>query len=273
MTTDLKDVRPIYTAIFTFEDPGGHYRLSVEWHQTQDAYVGNGSINLDEASKKWTRLDRDMSTPASLLDVSLCDLNKSSAWQFDILASHQVVDETKLPTPLVNFARNLKIDRNAALKSDNSDLFVRFNSYTSLVSIQQRISYQYFIANSDFTLELSRFQDRTYPPRAISPFTTTSANQPIVYEPRWGLNVFREHWDTMLAKNERLGIGEHADWEGDVATWFPVDVGPGSAKVDEENANQGWHQLMEKLGRIERLVASAKAEGEEEDLVGGMTVG
>ncbi|KAK0273854.1 hypothetical protein LTR35_011980 [Friedmanniomyces endolithicus] len=266
----LTSVKPVYAVAFVFSDIAGDYRLTVEWHEAYDEDANKTYFEI--FSKKWTRLERDTNALTSLLEISLCDLRTSSAWQFDILASSQVIDETKLSPQLLAFSRNLTIDPDAAAKAAKNETFVRFNPFANLTSFQQRTSYQYTIFNSDYTLELSRFQDRTYQSRDKG-FATT-----ITSEPRWSLIVFRKAWDAMLAGNERLPVGERADWLHDLATWFPQDVGPGSAEVDEKRPGQGWMQLLEKLGRVEGMVREVREkieeeEDEDEDLIGGMTVG
>ena len=267
---DLTSVKPVYAVAFVFSDSAGDYRLTVEWHKAYDETTDKTHFEI--FSKKWTRLERDTSALTSLLDIALCDLSTSSAWQFDILASSQVIDEIKLSPQLLAFSLNLAIDPDAAAKTRRNETFVRFNPYANLTSFQQRTSYQYTLFNSDYTLELSRFQDRTYHSRDKGFPTTT------VSEPRWSLTVYRKAWDAMLAGNERLPVGERADWLHDVATWFPQDIGPGSTEVDERRPGQGWMQLLEKLGRVEGMVREVKEkmeeeEEEEEDLIGGMTVG
>ncbi|KAK0336127.1 hypothetical protein LTR02_014099 [Friedmanniomyces endolithicus] len=267
---DLTSVKPVYAVAFVFSDSAGDYRLTVEWHKAYDETTDKTHFEI--FSKKWTRLERDTSALTSLLDIALCDLSTSSAWQFDILASSQVIDEIKLSPQLLAFSLNLAIDPDAAAKTRRNETFVRFNPYANLTSFQQRTSYQYTLFNSDYTLELSRFQDRTYHSRDKGFPTTT------VSEPRWSLTVYRKAWDAMLAGNERLPVGERADWLHDVATWFPQDIGPGSTEVDERRPGQGWMQLLEKLGRIEGIVGEVKEkieeeEEEEDDLIGGMTVG
>ncbi|KAK1062854.1 hypothetical protein LTR74_009934 [Friedmanniomyces endolithicus] len=268
---DLTSVKPVYAVAFVFSDSAGDYRLTVEWHEAYDETTDKTHFEI--FSKKWTRLERDTSALTSLLDIALCDLSTSSAWQFDILASSQVIDETKLSPQLLAFSLNLAIDPDAAAKTRRNETFVRFNPYANLTSFQQRTSYQYTLFDSDYTLELSRFQDRTYSSRDKGFPTAT------VSEPRWSLTVYRKAWDAMLAGNERLPVGERADWLHDVATWFPQDIGPGSTEVDERRPGQGWMQLLEKLGRIEGIVGEVKEkiegeeEEEEEDLIGGMTVG
>ncbi|TKA64152.1 hypothetical protein B0A55_09296 [Friedmanniomyces simplex] len=274
---DLTSVKPVYTVAFTFSNPSGDYRLTVEWHEAYDEAMA--MTHFEIFSKKWTRLARDTNVLTPLLDISLCDLSTTSAWQFDILASPQVIEENKLPPQLLAFSWNLKIDSDPALRAGKTDIFVRFNPCANLTSFRQSISYQYTLVNSDYTLELSRFQNRTYPSRGASPSkgSTATAAEPTVSEPRWSVSIFRKAWDAMLASNERLPVGEQAGWKHDAATWFPHDIGPGCSGEDEGNACQGWEQLLEKLGRVGGVVREVREkteeEEEEEDLLGGITVG
>ncbi|KAK4547294.1 hypothetical protein LTR36_000949 [Oleoguttula mirabilis] len=254
MVVKLSDVKPVYSAMFTFSDEAGNLRLTVDWQEAQD--VGNEKFSFEQLSKKWTRLERDNGKPTSLLDVSLTDLRSGSAWQYDIHAS-QAVDESRLPRQLVDFANNLRFDPAAAKKESRDALFVRLNPHATLRSFQQRVSYRYTIANSDFKLELSRFQDRVYPARTAS---IASGGLPTLYEPRWSLSVYRTEWDTMFSQNERLSIGDQTTWQDDVATWFPYDVGPGISNSADADEGRGWDQLIEKLQKIETLVQSANAE-------------
>lgn len=265
----LADIKPVYSAIFIFADETSDLRLSMSWQEAQDPDTTKAAFDL--ISKKWARLERENSdvgspsAPTPLLDVSLTDLNTGMAWQFDIEAA-QGVEESRLPRPFTEFAHGVVIDANAILKGSDEKPFVIYKSYGVIIkSIQQRTSHRYGLSSSDYTLELTRCQDRMYPPRksAFMP-----AGEPTVYEPRWSLSVYRIAWDTMFTKNERLPIGEIANWEHDVETWFPEDLtaSPGP----EGQKPQGFGQLLEKLKAISKLL---KGTTSEDDLTGGMTVG
>ncbi|EMD01224.1 hypothetical protein BAUCODRAFT_203034 [Baudoinia panamericana UAMH 10762] len=253
--TNLKDVRPTYTAVFHFADHGGDIRLTVDWQQTLD--TTRAHVEFDMTSKKWVRLDRDTGMLKPLLDASLTDLSTSLAWQLDVSASTQVVDECNLPEQLVSFAKNLRIEPKAVRHQDDAVLFVRRNPYAKLKSFRQQIGYQYAICDSDYTLEVCRYQDQTFAPHEPP---VNEKMPPTIYEPRWSLNVFRKEWDTSFAKNERLPIGQGVDWSDDVTFWFPSDIGPGAPPVDEHNPYQGWDQLMDKLMRIHGIVAELMQE-------------
>lgn len=250
MCADLHDVKPVYSATFIFADAAGNLRLAIEWQEAQD--VNNTQSSFEELSRKWTRLERDTGTPTQLLDVSLTDLTTGLAWQFDILAS-QPVDEARVPPGLVEYAKKLQFNLAIAKEPSSNKPFVRIINNAALRSYQQRTSYRYTLANSDFKLELSRFQDAVYP-------------APTVYEPRWSLGLYRSEWDTMFSANERLGVGKQTGWPDDLEAWFPRNVGPGcSSPTGEDEAQLSWDQLMEKLERIGGLVPSVRVEEEEEE--------
>ncbi|KAK5110366.1 hypothetical protein LTR62_006074 [Meristemomyces frigidus] len=267
MSHDLHEVRPVYGVTFTFEDDIGNLVLEVEWQEQRD--YDTQAPYLELYRKKWIRLDRDATTLTPLLDISLCDLNTRLSWQVDMKSCPQVLEEAKLPPDLQKFTKRLETDAKLATQHSNLQSFVRFPSNTKLSSTQHRRVYRYLLSGSDYTLELTHFQAHHLKP--------VQGKGPTLYEPRWSLTLYRGAWDVMFTKNERLPIGGEADWEHDLRTWFPPDLGVGCEAVDERNVEQGWWQLLGKLGEIDGLVMRARevVERQEEggDLIGGMGVG
>lgn len=255
MNTSLHDVKPIYTAIFTFADAAGDLRLSISWHEVH--HDKGTTYDLESNSGKWTRLDRDTGAETSLFDASLMDLSSSLAWQVDILAA-QPVEESRLPPALKKFAHSVKFDSTAIGMHDANRPFVRYGTAPNLKSIRQRIAYCYSISNTDFTLELSRRQERAFRGRLA---------ESIVSEPRWCLEVYRNEWDSWFGQNARLAIGEGTEWCDESDSWFPKDIGPG---VPDDG--DGFLQLMEKLNTIEALIKDPK-KPEVVDLITGMCIG
>ena len=265
---DLAAVRPIYTAIFTFVDPAkgeaGDIRLTMTWEESQDSITNQ--TTFDNTFKKWTRLDRDIQAPYPLLNVALSDLSTGMAWQFDLHGA-QCIEESRLPAELSDFGDKVRPDAKLAHKAvDPSATDISFmtyrSSFTYLKHVEQRITYRYQDIDSDYIFELSRFQHREFPSRKA--LIASSITDPTVYEPRWGLSLHRNQWDTWFAHNERLPIGEKAVWPHEEDDWFPKDYATAS-----ENDQSGFAQLMKKLERFKGLIIGE----EEEDLSGGMQVG
>ncbi|CAK3891581.1 Hypothetical predicted protein [Lecanosticta acicola] len=233
-TSGLFHAKPTLSAVFTFPNERGDLRLSMSWHQAPDE---GGEMQFAEPSVKWSRLDRDTGRETKLVDMSLTNLHQSSALQFE-LSTTETVENLRIPIILKNFADRVRIDPSAISDPFRGKPFVMFSPYVQPKTLRQSVSYQYGVRPSDYTLEIAQFQDRVY---------TDPRKPPEVYEPRWSLNVFRPEWDTLFSENERLPVGTRADWDDAIETWFP-------AGWDCEEGTDGFQQLLEMLGRIERIV-------------------
>ncbi|KAI7531054.1 hypothetical protein KC331_g14335 [Hortaea werneckii] len=273
-TSDLHEVKPTFSADFKFYDSAGNLCLTIEWQEALE-HMDSDRVEYVQKYRKWTRFERDSGNSTPLLDINLTDLNSGRAWQFDILAS-QPVDERKVPDALQKFANSIRIHALSAAKLKGKDPFVlRYTVLSNLISVQERTCYNYVIANSEFNLEISRFQNRIYHPRPSMAAPEEAAHppsraKPDTYEPRWSLSVYRQAWDTLFNENERLPVGQGVEWKSDMATWFPADIGSEAS----EKEDVGWSQLMDNLGQIEAMVANLKVETyeDDEDLMGGMQI-
>lgn len=260
MDCTLNDVKPIYTAVLTFADKSGDLCLEVSWHEVEDN-PGSGEFELVEMSRMWTRMDRGAESPSSLIDISLLNLKNKSAWHFELSASH-AVENNRLGQEYHNILDSIRIDAQIARQQRTDKPFVRWNPYAPVKMQQQRTSYLFALKNSNYTLELTRFQDRVYTRR------THSLGEPDcqVYEPRWSLEVYHSMWDTLLTRNEHLAIGAEVDWDHGVKTWFPEDDDlDDHAQVKGE---RGFEQLVEKLNLVEKAVLRSESE-----MFGGMEIG
>ncbi|KAI6863955.1 hypothetical protein KC338_g5692 [Hortaea werneckii] len=272
--SELHEVKPTFSADFTFHDSAGDLCLKIEWHEALE-HKNSARVEYVEKTRKWARFERDSGNATPLLDINLTDLNSGWAWQFDILAS-QPVDERKVHKTLQNFANSVRVDAVPAAKLKTKDPFVlRYNALSNLIHVQERTCYSYVIANSEFNLEISRFQNRTYharpsmaAPKNAAP--TSSRAAPDTSEPRWSLSVYCEAWAKLFNENERLPVGQGVEWKGEMAKWFPGDIGSEAS----EKEDKGWSQLMDNLGQIEAMIAKLKVETEEEDedLLGGVKI-
>lgn len=258
MDHTLDDIKPIYTAVFVIADDAGDMCLEISWTEKAD---GISQPESEPLSRTWTRLDRGNTSQSSLVDISLLDLKNSSAWHFDLSASN-AVDESKLAPRYHNLADSIRVDIDIARQQRTDKPFVRWNSYATVTMLQQRTSYLFALKNSNYTLELTRFQDRVFTHQA------RSVKEPDckICEPRWSLEVYHSMWATLLTRNEHLAVGTMADWDDGVKTWFPEDDDMEDfAQVKGEG---GFEQLVAKLDQVEKLVLRSESE-----MFGGMDIG
>lgn len=250
----LKDVVPDYIAIFSFRDLNGLLQLEMVWHELDDSNPGSSHLHLK--TTKWSRLDRDTGFPTTLLDASQTNLESGRAWKFELLAT-QLVDEARLPQQLVNFAQGVRFNPQAARQGDGTSSLINYPPVPGLISVETRTSncFRILLGNSDYALEVSRFEKSESAPRRTGAIASDDSSA-VLHEPRWSVCVHRTEWDTMLAQNEKLPIGKMADWSDEVQTWFPPDLTPSlTGDVSSEaSAQLGWQHLADKLHCVEAFL-------------------
>lgn len=260
LTHDLSAVKAVYSVAIVFADAGGDLQLAMTWVESQDE--GSDTVAFEVVSKKWTRPERQSPSAVPILDVSLKSLSTGSAWHVSV-ESRQPVEDAHLSQSLCDFSDGIRLDLDAVRQWVTDRPFVKHKAFPSqLKRMHQRMSYRFGVKASDYTVELSRFQDFEFQERP--PTLLRAARGPTVYEPRWSLEVYRAEWDQMFTLNERLPIGERADWDASADVWFPEDM---TDESTTEGESRGFAQLMEKLNALSKVLTGAK----DEDLIGGMT--
>lgn len=260
MDHTLDEVKPIYTAVFIIADHAGDMCLEISWKERTDS-SNSSQPEFEELSRTWTRLDRGTTSQSSLVDISLVNLKNSSAWHFELSASH-AVDTKKLTLEHYNMDKFVRVDAQIARQQRTDKPFVRWSPYPCVKMLQQRTSYLFALKNSNYTLELTRFQDRIYTHRPHSFEEPNCEN----YEPRWSLEVYHSMWNTLLTRNEHLAVGAMTDWDDGVKTWFPED--DDMEDFAQVKGEAGFEQLVAKLDQVEKLVLRSESE-----MFGGMEIG
>nr|POE71380.1 hypothetical protein CFP56_62475 [Quercus suber] len=257
LLTSIHEVKPLYSAAFTFADPLGDFNYAIDW---KDTGVETKIPEYRAEPRGWTRLEAFAKEPRALLDITLTNLsvgsctdtetahtaaidnpNAASSWRFGI-DTNSPVPAASLPPHLMKFAEGVNCDIRTATINPNDD-FVVCAKLPSLMRIRQCISYSYRIVDSDYTLKLMSFQDR------IKDRDTQKMD---TYEPRWNLEICRPEWEAMFKENERLEAGQSTSWADDTEAWFPCDIGSHTPDKDD-----GFAQLMVKLQRVETVVRSS----------------
>lgn len=240
MQTKLSEMKASYTAEFVFQDDAGNLQLTMAWERNDDL-VGGG-FELLPQNRRWIRLDRDTGKATEMVDMILTDLHTGSAWDFDIKTSHTVTPD-RVPGDLKQFHNGVKI---FIKDSDELPVIKHESSHQrSLISIKVSAVYRYSIKATDYTLELSNYQLKEFGQRS----TLYAEPEVKLWEPRWGLSVYRTDWDNRFSENERLKVSEKTKWKDEFEEWFPAE-----ASFDSTEGDDGFKQLLERLGEIEKIV-------------------
>jgi len=187
MTEHLNEVKPLYTAVFTFNDPNN---------------IEAGDIRLMKTGRRQPmptqqcrRMSRSLRSGCAWIGQWDSELHpryqpeRASHWHSMAIRIHaaQSIEEDKLPTGFSDFGNDVKPEANAARKAANpAATEVSFVTYRPsivqlkhLKHLEQRLDYCYGVGGTDYTVELSRFQHREFPPR------NASITEPTVFESRW----------------------------------------------------------------------------------------
>jgi len=162
------------------------------------------------------------------------------SWNFEITAGHNI-DATRYP-PLVRFSSNVNFLLETALKPFSTGKFISWLPVAGIqvLSFQQKITSQFLLIDTPYTCDVDRFQNFNLTPKA--PKTSQSIG---TYardgQFQWSISVHQPEWDTLLALNAELGIGEGVKLKVDERALFGWDGG------------DAYELLLEKLDQLAKL--------------------
>ncbi|KAI9727512.1 MAG: hypothetical protein M1828_006454 [Chrysothrix sp. TS-e1954] len=205
---------PTFTCVVVVELPGGRfYRLEASYaHDFEGEYTCK--------SKVWLKLDKEGQL-SQILDTTLIDLQKDSAWSLDIVAGYAV--ETNVPDVLQKFADSVKLKSNAVeLSHRTNDQFFHYGFFLGMVmvSYEQKAVLTYDFVEGPYTCEAAK--TRTFLPRKSAGRRPDQSNLE-VGDPHASLHVFHRQWDAILAENANLGAGKQISWTPELGTFFPEE--------------------------------------------------
>lgn len=261
-------MEPSFAAIFTFQDAAGDYCFYISWKKVNDLDGGQTRTSFVRGAKKWTRFNAGANGPEKLLNATLTDLKMPSSWAIELLASHTLTAKQvrRLPVHLVSFTDGITLDQAVLMRQEPNQRFIRYREMTDLKSARQMTTYQYFIRNTDYTIELSKFNDIIY---INSP--GQNLETPRMQTDSWSLNVYRQNWDNLFAENAALKAGKRVEWaeSANMEMWFPKNMKPGfddevsgdeqdvdiqSTEDENDDDGDGFTHLIGNLNAIVELV-------------------
>ena len=145
--------------------------------------------------------------------------------------NENTIDKSRITPQMEEFANSVTLKKipPGPLKPSGEKLFGWKKNFPGVMrpkSFEQKTSYRYrLIHNNDYVFELARYDVYGDPKDEGLPVHTS-----------WAASLYNREWDSTLAGNAELSIGQSADWNPGLRTFFPshgsADKGPDPGVVD-----------------------------------------
>ena len=112
-------------------------------------------------------------------------------------------------------------------------------------TFEQKTSYQYrMVHNTDIVFEIARYDV----------YADTEDENRTVHS-SWAANLSNINWDSTLAGNSDLGLGQSAAWEPELSTFFP-----GYGTAADKGTDQGLFDFLNTVQKATNFIDDIKSE-------------
>ncbi|KAI9839915.1 MAG: hypothetical protein M1819_000107 [Sarea resinae] len=215
----LEEVRPIYSAMFEVasSDGMGHLRLEIEFRKSTKP--GEFEVPL----KKWFRINNSNGTNGMEksgkilmpLNLNFVDLEKDSAWQFEV-AANNAIEYSQITPKMHKFADCIRLNINPDPITSKEPL-ITFTETIDTRFFIQKSSYRYSMRRSAYVLEASKYE-------LFSRQTTLSGRGSVNAGEHWQVSMYNAEWDNIVGQQANLEIGECGPSLPTLNTFFPSDA-------------------------------------------------
>lgn len=151
-----------------------------------------------------------------------------ASWKL-LASTENTIDPTRIQPKMTAFADSVKLRKmpksKVAYSGEKVFQWEKDLPGTMLpTTFEQKTSFKYrLIHDVDWVFEISRYDTYGNPKDVNVPVKTC-----------WAASMWNTEWDSTLAANAGLGIGEAATWEPNLATFFPStnEKAPATRGVD-----------------------------------------
>ena len=115
-------------------------------------------------------------------------------------------------------------------------------------SFEQKTALRYrLVDHMDWVVEIARYDK-------YSKGAVRSQSKPM--ETSWAARMWNTDWDSGLVANQNMKIGQFADWNPTINTFFPRDSG----KQIGGKAHEGVAKFLEAVGQVTRFLDEVRKE-------------
>ncbi|KAL6718034.1 hypothetical protein ACLMJK_004119 [Lecanora helva] len=262
----LADVSPSFCAYFQCKE-GDNARVTFEVEMHPNIL----DTNLHERTyAQWTKCGR--AENADPLEIYMVDLLGGPSWKLQA-STETTIDQTRITPRMVQFADSVKMKKNRASKIEHTGEPVfewdKTGQSMLVLAFQQKTSLRFrLIRNMEYIIEISRYDTYDVPTPANSYRTTFNdarkapGKQPVIKEGAsqttdWAASLWNDEWDTELLANTRLGIGQSADWDPRLTTFFPTPSGAATS-AKKGDISEGVREFLQIVGEVNKLLGDIK---------------
>ena len=157
---------------------------------------------------------------------------------------------SRITPKMKDFAESVKLNKVSRTRVDLTGEKVfdwdRNPGSMMVINFQQKTSVRYrLIRNPGYIIEISRY-DIYESPTSSTPKKTN-----------WGANLWNQDWDSEFVVNAQMGIGEAADWDPRLTTFFPTPI---RSKATDGGINEGLKEFLQIAREVNDLLYDIKKE-------------
>ncbi len=166
------------------------------------------------------------------------------SWKLQI-ANENLLDPTRITPKMTTFTDSVQFrypTSDSKPELTGHKLFFCGQSFP-VDSFEQKTALRYRLQNhSAWLFEIARYD-------------TYAANELLPRNTQWGATLWNSNWDTTLAENANLSIGQAATWDPRLSTFFDAFVGSASTELDA-----GFWEFMQNLRLILEVLDGMKSQ-------------
>ena len=164
------------------------------------------------------------------------DSGSGSSWKL-LVFSENTVDATRTTPQMTGFAASVKLKKQqvaqTGLTGEKVFQWDKRSGSLLVTSFQQKTSLRFrMVRNMDYMIEIARY-DSYASPEDDRPQKTN-----------WTASLWNTEWDTELMANGSLEIGESADWDPRIGTFFPDPYGKSSIPGGDSEGLKEFLQIV-----------------------------
>ncbi len=173
----------------------------------------------------------------------LTKVKRGSSWKLRASTENHI-EPARISPKMVEFMESIKLKRgpNTTIELSGDKVFDwdRNPGCILVTAFQQKTSLRFrLVRNMDYILEISRYD--TYGRQGEEKKTTQT---------NWGATLWNTEWDAELMANGSLGIGQSADWDPRLQTFFPAQSGVSDPQV----VDQGILEFLKIVGDVNEFL-------------------